>query len=82
MTAVLSVPWALARTVGVLLPPAPTKEAPEVDRIYFLVQVAIGHDHWPFPPCDDFEAQYFWTQEEAMAWGDQDIERRMGVDVQ
>jgi len=79
MTACISVPWEHARTVGVLLSPVPTKEAPEVDRVYFLVQVAIGHDRWPFPPCDDFEAQYFWTPEEAQAWGEADIERRMEV---
>jgi hypothetical protein len=80
MTAVVSVPWAQARLAGQLLSDGgslPTLEAPEVDRVYFLVPVAIGHDHWPFLPSDDFEAQYFWTPEEAQAWGERDVERRL-----
>ena len=83
MTAVISVPWSSARLAGYLLAdgePIRTKEAPEVDRVYFLVSITLEHDHWPFPPCDDFEAQYFWTPEEAIAWGERDVERRLAVE--
>lgn len=56
------------------------KEAPEVDRCYFLVSVQIGHDRIPFLNTDDIEVQYFWTRQEAEAWGDRDVERRrLGV---
>ena len=73
MTAVISVPWSSARLAGRRLggsQPIPTKEAPEVDRVYFLVSIALGHDHWPFPNSDAFEIQYFWDREAAMAWGE------------
>lgn len=80
MTACISVPWALARFAGGLLSdgrPLPTKEAPEVDRVYFLVPVAAGHDRWQFPDTDDVAVSYCWTPEDAMAWGVADIERRL-----
>jgi hypothetical protein len=80
VTAVLSVPWGQARLAADLLPDAPTREAPEVDRVYFLVPIAVGHGRWPFPPVDDFDAQYFWTAEAAMAWGEADIEKRLEVE--
>ena len=80
MTGCISVPWGLASMAGSLLGdgrPLPTRRAPEVGRVYFLVPVAVGHDRWQFPDTDDFTAAYFWTPEEAMAWGTADIERRL-----
>lgn len=80
MTACISVPWELAQLAGRLLSdgrPLPTKEAPEVDRVYFLVPVAVDHARWSFPDTDDFAVAYFWTAEEAMRWGAADIEVRL-----
>jgi hypothetical protein len=80
MTACISVPWALAKLAGQLLSDGhliPTKEAPEVGRVYFLIPVTVGHDRWQFPDCDDFAIEYFWTLDEAMHWGVADIERRL-----
>jgi hypothetical protein len=76
VTAVVSVPIALAGVVGYALSQGrdiPSKEAP--GRVYFLVPLCLlsgtGLFDWP-----DVEIQYFQTRAEAMAWGENDIERR------
>ena len=78
MTAVVSVPIALAGVVGYALSQGrdiPSKEAPEVGRVYLLAPLfslsGLGLFEQP-----DIEIQYFRTREEAMAWGENDIERR------
>lgn len=85
MTAVVSVPWELAQLAGRLLSdgrPIPTKEAPEVGRVYFLIPVAVGHYRRQFLNTDDVAVEYFWTPEEAMRWGMADAERRLLREVE
>jgi hypothetical protein len=79
VTAVVSVPIALAGVVGYALSQGrdiPSKEAPEVGRVYFLAPLCslAGTGLFDRP---EIEIQYFKTNAEAMAWGENDIERRM-----
>lgn len=80
MTATVSVPTALAPRIGGLISRGslsiPTKEAPDVGRVYFLVPLfslsGVG-DVFNQP---DIDVEYFDTRDEAIAWGEADIERR------
>jgi hypothetical protein len=81
MTAVVSVPTGLALAIGSALTQRvgtdglPTKEAPKVGRVYWLVPLFClsGTGLFDRP---EIEIQYFKTRAEAIAWGENDIERR------
>jgi hypothetical protein len=78
MTAVVSVPAALAERVGGVLSrgvPIPTKEAPDVGRTYFCVPLfsLAGADLFT---SSDIDVEYFDTRTEAEAWGEADIQQR------
>ena len=79
MTAAVSVPTALAPRIGGLISRGglsiPTKEVPEVGRVYFLVPLfsLSGVDVFNQP---DIDVEYFDTRAEAVAWGEADIARR------
>lgn len=78
MTAALSVPLALAGRIGGLISrgvPIPTKEAPDVGRVYFCVPLFFLAGVGVFNQSD-IDVEYFDTRAEAMAWGENDIERR------
>ena len=81
MIACVSVPWAVREDALFFLgggQPVPTKEAPEVGRAYLLIPMRVGHDDVSgFLTADDVEIQYFWTPEEAVKWGERDVERRL-----
>lgn len=82
MTAVVSAPTGLALSIGAALShrvgagTLPTKDAPEVGRVYMLAPLFVlsgtGLFDWP-----DVEIAYFRTRAESIAWGEADIERRM-----
>jgi hypothetical protein len=79
MTAVVSVPINRAGEIGSRLStrgvPIPTREAPDVGRAYLLVPLFVLSGLGLFDQ-PDIEVQYFQTREEAMAWGENDIETR------
>ena len=83
MTAVVSVPWPLAGVVGWQLGHGrsiPTKEAPEVGRVYMLVPVDEQFARCSFRGLVDVDITYFETERGAMAWGERDVERRLEVE--
>lgn len=77
MTAVVSVPVALAGMIGFELSGGvgiPTKETPH--RVYFLVPLLDLCGRGPRYLEPDIEIEWFWTREEAMAWAENDIAQR------
>ena len=77
MTAVVSVPLALATLIGGDLSRGtgiPTKETPH--RVYFLVPLLALLGRGPMYLQTDIEIGYFPTREEAMAWAERDATTR------
>jgi hypothetical protein len=77
--ACVSVPSAIAGVVGYALSQGrdiPSTEAPDVGRVYFLAPLFTLAETGLFDH-PEIEIQYFKTNAEAMAWGENDVERRM-----
>ena len=79
MTSVISMRYDIACKIGPLFREYPCRRVPAVDRVYWIVELPDAHTTVGNQPMDGIDVEYFFTPDEARAWGERDIARRMEV---
>ena len=80
MTSVISMSADTASKIGAFFREYPCHRAPEVGRVYWMVDLPNAHTTVGNQPMEGIDVEYFFTPKEAQMWSQRDILRRMGVE--